>query len=378
MKKIGVIYRYYPGWIGGTIYVYNLLRALEKREGFNSRYKLTLFVSRCEIEKLDLNLKNLNFEIVFYDDTKIVKFFKKVLYRLFKIRAARTYQYKLDMLFPVFTDWEYFCKTPLENKFFWIPDFQCFDLPNLFTEADKKRRHNEYEWIFKFARNLVLSSKSVENHMQILYPKTYFPRTYILHFSTFNDDVLKMDWSKLEIDRPYIICPNQFWAHKNQELVLKAVDYLGVEKLPFLIVFTGKHEDPRNPKHFQDVISPYLESSYVKNNVRLLGFIDRNIQLGLIHDSFGLIQPSKFEGWSTVIEDGMYFNKRIIASNLDVNIEQLGENATYFQTDDYIGLSQMINDLYENRDKPVNYNYEKKQELFANDFIKMFDKKNDQ
>jgi hypothetical protein len=79
-----------------------------------------------------------------------------------------------------------------------------------------------------------------------------------------------------------------------------------------------------------------------------------------------------------VIEDGIYFNKRIIASNLDVNIEQLGENATYFQTDDYIGLSQMINDLYENRDKPVNYNYEKKQELFANDFIKMFDKKNDQ
>ncbi len=36
---------------------------------------------------------------------------------------------------------------------------------------------------------------------------------------------------------------------------------------------------------------------------RFLGFIDRGEQLQLMKNSIAIVQPSLFEGWSTVVED---------------------------------------------------------------------------
>ena len=43
-----------------------------------------------------------------------------------------------------------------------------------------------------------------------------------------------------------------------------------------------------------------------------------------------IIQPSLFEGWSTVIEDARSLQVPVIATDLTVNIEQLGDKGKYF------------------------------------------------
>ncbi len=369
MKKIGIVYRYYPNWIGGTIYVYNLIRAIELIAP--NDIEVILFIDSREEKFLDLTFKNLKYDLAYMDSNKNIRLLKKVLLYLFKIKIPRIYNKKLDAIFPLFNEWDFFSKTPKENQFYWIPDFQCFDMPHLFEKEDISKRKKQYLNTFMNARKLVLSSESVESHMKELFPHQTFPKTHILRFATFNDEIEDTDLHYFQIDRPFIICPNQFWGHKNQILVLKAIEYLNQDCLPFMVVFTGKEHDPRNEEHFQKNILPMLELPNVRRNVKSLGFIDRKVQLGLIQKSIGLVQPSKFEGWSTVIEDGMFFNKPILASNLKVNIEQLDTKAKYFDVDDYRRLSDLLIVLYEQRGETTDFQYSEKQRQFGENFITM-------
>ena len=55
-----------------------------------------------------------------------------------------------------------------------------------------------------------------------------------------------------------------------------------------------------------------------------------------------VIQPSLFEGWSTVIEDARALNKFVIASDLDVNKEQLQTNVRFFERNSAQALAAAI------------------------------------
>jgi glycosyltransferase involved in cell wall biosynthesis len=266
--------------------------------------------------------------------------------------------------------WDYFKNTPIENQIYWIPDFQCFHLPEYFESEDIRARKKSYLEILSNAKKLVLSSESVHNDLKSLYPNRNYPEIGVLRFAVFNE--VKSEYLKpIGFDRPYFICPNQFWAHKNQELILKALKHIGAVNLPFYVVFTGKMFDSRKNNHFRDVIEPFLNDKYVKNNVKLLGFIDRDIQLDLIKRAIALIQPSRFEGWSTVIEDGMSMNLNVLASKLEVNKEQLGNEGQYFDVDDYISLAKIMQQFDFFSIQKTNYQYSEKQLKFATDFLEI-------
>jgi glycosyltransferase involved in cell wall biosynthesis len=57
-----------------------------------------------------------------------------------------------------------------------------------------------------------------------------------------------------------------------------------------------------------------------------------------------VIQPSFFEGWSTVVEDAMAVNTPVIASSLDVNIEQLADKGLYFDPGNVNSLVSILRD----------------------------------
>jgi glycosyltransferase involved in cell wall biosynthesis len=109
----------------------------------------------------------------------------------------------------------------------------------------------------------------------------------------------------------------------------------------------------------------YFEENGLSENIRFLGFLDRDVQLQLMNHSNAIIQPSLFEGWSTVIEDAMAMNQAIIASDLEVNKEQLGESGIYFERLNFMELANILKDF-----KVVNnrYNYHQKLSEFAFQF----------
>ena len=59
--------------------------------------------------------------------------------------------------------------------------------------------------------------------------------------------------------------------------------------------------------------------------------------------SLAIVQPSLFEGWSTVVEDAKALNKLLIVSNIEVHKEQLQNSAAiFFDPDLHIDLAQIL------------------------------------
>ena len=132
------------------------------------------------------------------------------------------------------------------------------------------------------------------------------------------------------------------WAHKNHIAVLKAVKILKTEGTKDLqVVFSGKEVDYRNPAFFGE-LKNYITENGIEDCVRFLGFIDREDQLQLMNNSISVIQPSLFEGWSTVIEDAKSMGQYVIASNLEVHQEQLLNNCVFFNPSDANELAKIM------------------------------------
>jgi glycosyltransferase involved in cell wall biosynthesis len=167
----------------------------------------------------------------------------------------------------------------------------------------------------------------------------------------------------------YFFSPNQFWAHKNHLVVIKAAEQLKQAGTPVVIAFSGKENDNRNPSYTES-LKQYVAEHELEDVVRFLGFLDRAEQLQLMKHARAIIQPSRFEGWSTVIEDAMAMNQPVIASDLEVNKEQLGGKGVYFDIEDPQDLAQLINtDMKMHR--TIDYNYSEKLLKFAQIFINL-------
>ena len=163
---------------------------------------------------------------------------------------------------------------------------------------------------------------------------------------------------------------NQFWPHKNHIRVLEAISQLKSKELPFQIVFTGNTSSYRNKNIFND-LKDFIEKNQLTNDIIITGFIDRDEQIALIKNAIAVVQPSYFEGWSTVIEDAKALNKYVIASNINVNVEQINKDCTFFNPDDAEELANILTQFDIKRiDNDRKYDEDIRQ--FSEKLIKLF------
>ena len=172
-------------------------------------------------------------------------------------------------------------------------------------------------------------------------------------------------------DKKYFFSPNQFWKHKNQIIILKSLVLLKeLNKLDFLVAFSGKEYDYRNPQYFKE-LNDFCKKNNIQDHVLFLGFIDRKEQLYLMKNSLAIIQPSLFEGWSTVVEDSKKINQNCIVSDLKVHREQLKDDGYYFNPNDENQLAEVLSRFSENEiDKP-DFNYDFDCENFGRNFLEI-------
>ena len=218
---------------------------------------------------------------------------------------------------------------------------------------------------------VVLSSNDARNDYNKLYPNAK-AKPYVLSFAVTHPDFKKLS-SKLILEKyklasSYFFSPNQFWAHKNHIVVLKAVKYLKDLGVHVIVAFSGKETDFRNAENFNSLKS-YVKQYELEKHIRFLGFIDREEQLCLLDNSIAVIQPSLFEGWSTVVEDARALNKFIILSGLDVHQEQINENVHFFNPKNEKELAKILNRYYVEKPKTVILDYKNNIKEFANKFI---------
>jgi glycosyltransferase involved in cell wall biosynthesis len=129
-------------------------------------------------------------------------------------------------------------------------------------------------------------------------------------------------------DRFFLVA-NQFWTHKNHLLVLQALKQLSKCGLRPTVVFTGNLHDYRAPGHMDKILQE-IHQLAIHSQVILLGVVPRGHYLQLMRRCLAVIQPSLFEGWSTIVEDARALGKPLLLSDLDVHLEQNPPDAEYF------------------------------------------------
>ena len=133
-------------------------------------------------------------------------------------------------------------------------------------------------------------------------------------------------------------------------------------------LFSGKEYDSRCPDYIE-ILKQRVKELKLEASIQFLGFLDRKILLKLISNSYAVIQPSLFEGWSTVVEDGKAMNKAIIASNLNVHFEQMGDIGIYFNPLDANDLASKIIEFLNSGNKVIDWQYGLKKKEFGRKFI---------
>jgi glycosyltransferase involved in cell wall biosynthesis len=371
-KRLGLIFINDEQWVGGTYYTINLVHALNvltevdkpeivafsNEEDFTKLQKETQYpylkYEPFEQGKLDVLLRLMN---------KITsKALKKVIFK-------RQYKGHLDALF-IMQRSGYLESIPFDKRIYWIPDFQDKHYPDFFTQDGLAKKHERSQWIADHAKNIILSSEAVKKDWEEFYPN-FKGRTTVVHFAVTHPEYDSLEITELtgkfNLPKKYFFAPNQFWAHKNHMVVIKAAEILKTQGNPVIIAFSGKENDNRNPGYTEN-LKAYVQQNNLSDVIRFLGFLDRREQLKLMKHAVAVIQPSLFEGWSTVIEDAMAMNQRVIASDLEVNKEQLGDKGIYFERHNAQGLVENILGVCSDKNQIIEYQYQFKLRSFGNTF----------
>jgi glycosyltransferase involved in cell wall biosynthesis len=388
-KRIALIFSYNENWIAGTYYILNLASALNTLPD-EQKPEITLCTStKNEFKYFSLETKypylclfemnNIKTKILF-----LIGLLSRIIFFLFKkklsfisIKKKCLLQNDFDLVFPN-PDSNYFELIKNEKKAYWIPDFQEDYLQDMFSKQDIVYRKQDNVSKALLADKLVFSSYDAQKDFNRLYPFAIC-KQYVLPFAVTHPEYEMINIEKLKlkhnIKRNYFFTPNQFWAHKNHKIVIEAIAYLKDKGVDVLIVFSGKEIDQRNEYRNQSYVTNLKELVKIKsldNNILFLGFIDRKELLCLMNNAIAIIQPSLFEGWSTVIEDAKAMNQFVIASNLKVHKEQIKQIVLFFNPNKAKELAKCIENIQklsyiEKKDN----NYRNSVEFFAQNFMSL-------
>ena len=227
----------------------------------------------------------------------------------------------------------------------WIPDFQHVHLPGLFTGQERQVRDRYFMDLCTRSDQIIVSSQCARLDLESFAPQ-HAHKAQVLHFVASPRDPgavppLSALQQRYQFDGRFFLLPNQFWAHKNHRLVIDALALLKQRRQRVLVLATGGAEDHRNPDFFKSLMA-YAAQCNVLEEFRVLGVIPFDDLSGLMLHAVALINPSRFEGWSTSVEEAKSLGKLMLLSDIPVHREQAPARGIYFPLDDPESLAQTL------------------------------------
>lgn len=347
--RLGIIFNFNVKWTGGIIYNLNIIKTLNFLED-KDKPKVVVFYNPAlkkyidEIEYPYLELVPNNFPSIYkgYVDS-ILKNKNAFVHDL-------VLNHKLDAIFPMH---DYPVKSKLNAKLIsWYADLQHMYYPQFFTKRKRLERNARIKLILKNSKDLVVSSQAVKDDFLNFFKVPKSLKIHIYHFVSIIEGVPDIGFdeirAKYDLPEHYYMVSNQFHKHKNHKVVFEAVAELKKKGIEVSIAITGRFPDEPDSPYMQE-LHDIINKNDLKKSIKFLGLIPRGDQFLLMKYSKAIIQPSLFEGWSTVIEDAKSLHVPVIAANLNVNIEQLEKKGTYFEPHNVEQLVSIL-EIYPNRD----------------------------
>lgn len=260
----------------------------------------------------------------------------------------------------------------------WLFDFQFMHLPEHWTKRQLEWVSRRYAAACTQGVGVIVSSEDARNDVRTFQPNAKVP-IHVLRFVSNPIDHEIIPYESIQrrygLAEKYFYLPNQFWTHKNHQIVVEALGLLKLQGLCFQVVCTGNTKDVRTPDHFDRLMlrARFLE---VEDCFKVLGVVPYKDTQALMAHSVAVINPSRFEGWSTTVEEAKTLGCRLILSNLAVHREQSPECGRYFDPDDAKGLGVIMLDLLMQPDNLIDFkaiedSYQKRSEDFAQCYIEI-------
>lgn len=355
--KICLIMQGGLGWIAGIEYIKNIALALGSLpDNVRSTFELSLVCSqkvnqdiqeqvKPYLDKLFLEEKYLHPETIF----------NRVRWKIIKTVTGQASprlerflrEQSIDFVYPYLSGNS--SKQPYRSAE-CIFDFQHKYLTHLFSEQEIENRDRWFSRVATSCTNIVLNSKSAEEDFHRFFPDNAH-KTKVVSFKTvplpqwFEGDPQSTQKEYFLPDKFFLIS-NQFWQHKNHPIVFEALRLLRQEAIYPVVVCTGHIYDFRKSE-YSDSILQQINKSGIANQVYLMGLVPKFDQIQLMRRSIAVVQPSLFEGWSTLVEDARLLGKPMILSNLPVHLEQNPPHSVFFDANSPENLAQILGDWWQ-------------------------------
>lgn len=374
MLKVGFILELSQSWLGGVNYYRNIFQAVED---YGKGIELIAFIGKdsdssclkdfpAGIDILSTGLLT-KWHILWLAAHVCRKYLKKDF-----ITSWFMKNHGIKVLSHNNSGIEY----PGVRNIAWIPDFQHKYLPEFFSADEIATRDNNFSNIAKTSDVVLLSSHDAEKDFKKFYPE-YANKARVLQFVPNLNLNVKYDFDKLrkkyDLPKKFFFLPNQYWIHKNHKVVLKALKILQQQIPDIVVVSTGNTKDYRVKEHYEK-LQQYIIENHLKENYRILGLVPYEDVQALGQFCVAYINPSLFEGWSTVVEEAKYRGKRIILSNLQVHQEQAPPLGRYFSPHDVNELVILMAQVWHEKEpkqdiKQLKNILENKRNSFAQNYV---------
>jgi glycosyltransferase involved in cell wall biosynthesis len=235
----------------------------------------------------------------------------------------------------------------------WLPDFQYLHLPELFPKLDSEAETDRLRTLMSGTDMVILSSHAAFEDYKRIATSDAAPASVLQFVSQPNwelrDDsrlsAADME-AKYRFSGKFFFLPNQFWRHKNHFVVFEAIRLLKVRGVNVTMLCTGnlldyKYKDNSYVAGLRDFISRHD----LHSQIRILGMIDYGEVLFLMRNCIAVLNPSRFEGWSSTVEEARSMGQRLILSNIPVHLEQNPPKAEYFPADSPEALAAILERL---------------------------------
>lgn len=343
MNKVGFVTNFSDNWLGGVNYYRNLIDAI-------------YHIPQRQIEPVLITGKNNRIDLGReFPDLDVIKtsLFDPLspLWFLRKFTAVILRRdYYLEKILKRNNIVALSHLSLLKNKFFlpvigWVPDLQHRVFPELFSKIELSQRDSGIRRTCERSRLIIVSSKESEKDLVRFIPESK-KKIRVLPFSVKitppdKPDVWETIKKKYDINKPYFLVANQFWAHKNHKVIIDALGMLSEKKGQFQIVVTGNTRDYRNNRYFSKLIDHAIKNKVLEEFV-ITGIIPYEDLIILMRHNLALINPSNFEGWNTAVEEAKALGKRVILSDIPVHHEQNPPRGIYFQPNDAKHLADCL------------------------------------
>lgn len=313
------------GWIGGSIYMQNVLRSL-----CSSQVDAEIMVW-CQAGKIDPVLSEPACKGVRVIETSRPRLPGPAAESAMRLAQVRSMlKHRIDVLFGSLSrlPWS---PVPWIG---WIPDFQHLRLPHLFSRKELDRRERIFRRVIRRSTRMILSSQHAWRDFQQFAPGDASKGHVVPFVSLFPDAFYESDPEETarayNISHPFVMTPNQWWAHKNHETLIRAAAILQERGVECSFVLTGALTDIKTADQTSRLLQ-LMARLGVQKRFAVLGLLERGEQVQLQRASDIIAQPSLFEGWSTVVEDAKTLGKAMVVSDIEVHREQQPPNSLFFE-----------------------------------------------